>query len=73
MTMDHLAMLLGYAVIVACAGCSIAFLAGAALRYQWRRLLREVPSMTYIRAAVEHYKTVKPPPKQLSGDEWDCA
>ena len=59
--MDEYAMWIGYAVMVGLAGVGAFALIGAACQALWRRLLKEVPNMLYIQAAVSHYKTVVPP------------
>lgn len=61
MTIDAVAMWVGYAVMVAGAASAVALLLGLACTYCYRKMLRDVPSWLYIQNAVAIYRKQYPP------------
>lgn len=71
--MDNVAMWVGYFVMVMGAMVAVAFLAGAACTYSWRKMLRDVPSWLYVQNAVSEYRKKYPPgrwSREQMGADW---
>lgn len=59
--MDTFAMWIGYAVCIFGWISAVAFIAGLACTYAYRKLLRDVPNWLYVQNAVAFYREKYPP------------
>ncbi len=69
MTMDQIAMVVGYVVLLVGGLAFAGALVGFAMDYLWRKLLRDVPSVYYVQNAVAEYKKKYPPGRWARDNE----
>ena len=69
MTFDEAAQWIGYFVMVSCGGIFVVALVCFFADYFWRTFWRDIPNMGYMIEAVNHYKTIKPPPGRREDGE----